>query len=174
MTEYTGKMTEKVVSEFITSTCQVLPKSCAVASDLLHAPVSSFSSLNLEIFTYFWHCGSSAEFHIRPLNSCIADTDDFYSNANQMVFTKYFPVLPDYVHYLADSLQCFKIEPYLNYPGFVQLRRLGEMIYNWNYKKFEFSHTHLPSNHRMATALKNTGESSFSVRGPAITTQVDL
>src|SRR6218665_2290759 len=143
MTDYTGKLTEQAVSEFIVSTCQVLPKSCYVASDLLYTPVQS---LRFGLSYYYWPCGSGAEFHIRPLNSCVDDIDELFSNPNMMVFTEDFPVLPDYAHYLAaiDSFQCLKIEPHLKYPGFVRLRYFGEMNYNWNYKKYEFSPVHLP------------------------------
>src|SRR6218665_2902747 len=179
MTEATGKFMELVVSEFIVSTCQVLPKSCSVASDLLHVPVPCVC---LEPANYSWLCGSGAEFYIRPLNSCVNDTDQIYSTVNQMVFTEDCPVLPDYVHYLSDCFHCFKIEPYLSYPGFVRLRNLGEMNYNWKKKTFEFSRptTHLPNaciNLQMAaisdSIAKNSGidRVSLSVSGPAIMNQ---
>src|SRR6218665_1847502 len=182
MTEYAGKATEEAVSEFIVSTCQVLPKSCAVASDLLHAPVPS---LRFDQYNNYWHSGSGAEFYIRPVNVCVNDVDELNSNVNRMAFTTDFPVLPDYVHYLADSFQCVKIEPSLRYPGFVRLRNLGEMNYNWIHKRFEFSPTRHPSafvDLKMAAQLiatdllhKSVGLfGTLSGRGPAITNESGL
>lgn len=41
---------------------------------------------------------------------------------------------------LRDTFECYKIDSYYNYPGFVQIRALGKMNYNSKCKKYEFSH----------------------------------
>src|SRR6218665_3192939 len=136
MMEYTSKRMEDVVSEFIVSTCQLLPKSCAADPDRLHSPLPSLSH---EPINHSWFCGSGAELYIRPLNPCIDNIDKLMSSVNMMAFTEDLPVLPDYVNCLADSFECYKIQPYQRYPGFVWLRRLGKMNYNWKYKNMNSS-----------------------------------
>ena len=65
----------------------------------------------------------------------------YFTETDELAFVEDFPVLPNDVSGLADTIECYKIEPYLRYPGFVRLRVLGKMNYNWKYKKYEFSHT---------------------------------
>ena len=91
---------------------------------------------HLEEYTIL--CGSCAEFFIQPLHSCIDDVDFFKMTSHSLAFTDEKPVLPYDVRHIADTIDCFLIEPYLDYPAFVRLRLLGQMRYNWERKTFEF------------------------------------
>src|SRR6218665_1672990 len=81
-------------------------------------------------------CGSLAEFHIRPLITCIDDEDFLFPGAHELVFSGHFPVLPRDLSGLPERIICYKIEPYDRYPGFARLRLWGEMKYNWKFKKY--------------------------------------
>ena len=100
-------------------------------------------SPNQELHHHFL-CGSSVEFYVEPINSCIDDTDTLISNVHEMAFTEDIPVLPDDVSGFLDTIDCSQITPYPDYPGFVKLRCLGKMRYNWHCKKFEFQTGFLP------------------------------
>ena len=144
MTEYAGKSNEEeLASAFIVNTCQVLPKSFPVPYDHMHNVLGSSSPAPTPYSGYSISCGSAVEFYIRPLNTCIDDIDYLIARANELVFSGDFPVLPSDMSGLADTIQCYKIEPYDLYPGFVRLRLLGKMNYNWKYKKYEFNETAL-------------------------------
>src|SRR6218665_622481 len=142
MTEYAGKLDEEMASSIIISTCQVIPKSFSHVSDHMHNLIPSNSPSPQE---YSIMCGSMAEFYIRPLNTCITDTDYLISSADQLVFSGNeldfngdYSVLPSDLSGLADAMECYKIESYKRYPGFVRLRILGGIVYNWECKKYEF------------------------------------
>ena len=140
MTEYAGKSNEEMASWFIASTCQLLPKSVSVVSDHMHDLIMTSRPVPRCIRIL---CGSAAEFYIRPLNTCISDIDFLISRADELAFSGDFPVLPSDMSGLADTIECYKIESYHRYPGFVRLRVLGEMNYNWKYKKYEFNYKQL-------------------------------
>src|SRR5688572_4239704 len=127
MTEYAVKSNEEelLASAFIVNTCQVLPRSFPLPYDHMHNLLGSRDSPTPTPYSgYSIPCGSAAEFYIRPLNSCIDDTDYLIARANELVFSGDFPVLPSDMSGLADTIQCYKIEPYDLYPGFVRLRIL--------------------------------------------------
>ena len=140
--EDADKWNEEIISEFIVSTCQLLPKSCAVVSDLKLNPISSFGRVSK---TYIMVCGSSEEFYIRPLNTCIDDLDLLMTCTDVLAFVEEFPALPNDVSWLDETIKCCKIEPILSYPGFVRLRVFGIMNYNWKYKKYEFGDAPSPN-----------------------------
>src|SRR6188768_3749987 len=117
MRKYADKSTEELASAFIVSTCQLLPSSVT-------APKG-----------YAILCGSHAEFYIRPVNSCIGDVDFLVSIPDSLAFSGDFPVLPSDMGGLADTIKCYMIETYDTCPGFVRLREIAEIIYNWKYKK---------------------------------------
>src|SRR6218665_489654 len=177
MTGSADKLMEVFASELIVSTCQSLPKSYAPVTDRPRCPIPSVC---LGPINHSWFCGSSAEFYIRPLNSCIDDTDKLYSSVNKMVFTEDIPVLPEHVDCLADTFQCYKIDPHPSYPSFVRIRHLGDMNYNWKNKQYDFCTTHF-QNTRITLEMTAADPSSdlldmglnmmsLSVKGPAIMT----
>src|SRR6218665_3652747 len=119
------------VSEFIVHTCRLIPKSNTNILDSLH----------LQVVLPFAHhgiaCGSSAEFFIQPIHSCIGDMDLFTRKARAFAFTDKKPEFPYEIRHNADIIDCFLIEPYPDYPSFVRLRRLGQLRYNWDRRIFE-------------------------------------
>src|SRR6218665_3108572 len=132
MTEYAEKSIDEMASELIVNTCQLLPKSFSPVS------VQMQNALLTATPYYSIICGSTAEFYIRPLNRCIGDIDLLDSRADELAFNDGFPSLPDDVSGLPDTIQCFKIESYQKYPGFVRLRFSEAMIYNWKCKRYTF------------------------------------
>src|SRR5688572_29190703 len=135
MAVHAVKSIEEKASMFIVSTCQLLSKSLSAVSDCMHDLVGSPSPAPKE---YSILCGSTEEFYILPLNTCIDDYEALLCNTNQLATTGDFPVLPNDLSGLSDRIMFFKIEPYHRYPGFVRLQKLGEMNYNWKCKKYEF------------------------------------
>src|SRR6218665_1691156 len=132
---------EEWASAFIVSTCQLLPKSSFnVVSDHIRDLFQTPCPANK---VYRICCGSSAEFYIRPLYTCIDDIDYLQSNADELAFSGNIPVLPNDLSGVADSIKCYKIESYKRYPSFAQLIFVGVMKYNWKHKKYEFHHTAL-------------------------------
>src|SRR6218665_712283 len=138
MNEYMDKLNEKLASAFIISTCQLTTKSSHVYSDHMHNLAASNKPVPKE---YSVICGSFAEFYIRPLIACIDDIDFLIANVGELVFSEEFPVLPRDLSGLASTISCFKIEQYESYPGFVRLQLIGEMNYNWKFKKYEHNNT---------------------------------
>src|SRR6218665_1583758 len=130
-------MTE-LASAFIASTCQLIPRSSIDYSDHMHNFIATRDPAPKD---YSIMCGSHAEFYIRPLYTCIGDVDYLIIAADELVFSGDFPVLPSDMNGLTDNINCFKIEPYDRYPGFIRLRIWGKMNYNWKLKKYEFNHT---------------------------------
>src|SRR6218665_1084098 len=136
MTNYEGKLNEEeIASWFITSTCQLIPKK-DIVSDRMHRLCRSSRTVPV---LYLIHCGSTAEFYIRPLYTCVGDVDELTAEANQLGFNDDVPVLPADFSGLMDTIECYQIESYQGYPGFVRLRRLGETNYDWKYKQYESS-----------------------------------
>src|SRR6218665_2654962 len=127
------------VSTTIISTCQMDRKMQRDVFDSMQFDILSprVSQKCMHLF----HCGSSAEFYIRPLNSCIDDVDAMKFTGNDLAFIEDIPVLPDDYRGLVDTIFCLQIMPYHNYPGFVRLQHLGTMVYNWHYRKFLFHKT---------------------------------
>ena len=155
---------EEIASAFIFDSCQLLPKSSNAA---IYFPKG-----------YSRDCGSAMEFYIRPLNSCITDVDALLFSTEELAFTEDFPVLPQDMSGLSDTIRCYKIEPYLRYPGFVRLCGLGILNYNWRQKEYEFSNRAFPDRHHAYGACDIVSEAihigpmngiANTVRGPAIT-----
>src|SRR6218665_520054 len=94
-----------------------------------------------EPMEYFILCGSNAEFYIRPLITCNGDLDYLIALANELVIDENLSVYPGDRSGLAETVICYKIEPYDRYPGFVRLRIWGEMTFNWKCNKYDFNHT---------------------------------
>jgi len=135
MPENADNWNEDLASAFIVSTCQLLPKTSSVPSGRMHNLMGSDKPAPT---TYAIVCGSAVEFYIRPLNTCIGDSDILTTKADELAFSGDFPVLPSDLSGLSDTIECYKIEPYHEYPGFVRLLVLGKMTYNWKFKKYEF------------------------------------
>ena len=130
---YLVKSNEEMASDFITGTCEVVPKFCS-SSDHMH-DLSEGPLPKQHVIV----CGSRAEFYIRPLNICIGDIDYLLCKADQLAFSGDFPVLPSDISGLADTIHCFKIKSYPGIPGFVRLRYRGEMKYNWKHKEYKLN-----------------------------------
>src|SRR6218665_1766646 len=120
------------VSEFIVRTCLLIPKSS----------INVFDSLHLQVMVPFedhdFACGSSSEFFIQPIRPGIDNIDFFEIKTFILAFTDKKPEFPYEVRHNADTIDCFLMEPYL-YPSFVRLRPLGQLIYKWDRKIFEFA-----------------------------------
>ena len=137
MAKHAWEWNEEMASAFIASTSQLIPRSSLVHSDHMHYLVPSIRTVPTE---YTIMCGSAAEFCIRPLIVCINNLDFLCAHTNELAFSEEFPVLPSDLSGLADTIKCYKIEPYDRYPGFVRLREWGEMNYNWKYKNYEYNY----------------------------------
>src|SRR6218665_3237890 len=144
MTKYAIRSNDEMTSEFIVSTCQLLPKSVYLASDHIRDLVMTRSPATKE---YSILCGSSAEFYIQPLNTCITDINVLVCSADELVYSGDCPVLPADKSGLADTITCFEITSYEWYPSFVQLRVSGEMNFNWISKKYQFHQPAQPANY---------------------------
>ena len=129
MAEYAFKSHVDMASEFIVSTCQMLPKKFPPVSCHMHNLMIADEPA-LQECMYSMMCGSAAEFYIRPLNTCIGDIDLLFCFANKLAFDGDFPALPSDISDLADMIQSYKIESYKKYPGFVRLQISAEMFYN--------------------------------------------
>src|SRR6218665_2188177 len=132
-----GSNEEDLASAFIVSTCELIPRSSPVLVEHMH---NLLPSPDREPKQYSILCGSNAEFYIRPLMTCIDDADNLIAKTDELAFGGDFPVLPSNLSGLADKINCFMTEPYNIYPGFVRLRLLGELNYNWNCNKYEFNY----------------------------------
>src|SRR6218665_1114957 len=135
MTKYVVESNEEMASDFITGTCQLIPKSFSPSSDHMHDLITSADPL---VNQYAIVCGSQAEFYIRPLNTCITDIDFMVCMADQLAFSGDSPVLPSDISGLADTVECYEIKPYPGLPGFVRLRVWGEIKYNWKHKEYTY------------------------------------
>ena len=171
MTEYADETMEEIASEFIVGTCQLLPKSYDAVSDRIHI---HFAVVNPEPKIYAMYCGSSAEFYIRPVNTLIDDRDTLLWPANALAFIEDFPVLPNDVSRLYDTIKCLKIEPYRDYPGFVRLRVFGKLNYNWRCKKYAFSYSTFPSEYIRfdLDAISASLSPRPTVTGPSVRYQI--
>src|SRR6218665_191960 len=130
------KSIEDMASDFITGTCQLIPKSFAPSSDHMHDLGTSQDPLKS---LYGIVCGSQAEFYIRPLNTCISDLDQLLCKTDELAFSDDYPTLPSDISGLDDTITCYEIESYPGILGFVRLRVLGEMNYNWKHKEYIFN-----------------------------------
>src|SRR6218665_463996 len=139
---YVVKSNEEMASDFITGTCQLLSKSYSPSSNDMHDLVMSPDTLPKQ---YSIVCGSQAEFYIRPLNTCISDIDFMVSRNDELACNDKYPVLPSDRSGLEDTTQCYEIKSYYAFPGFVRLRFLGEMKYNWKHREYKLSHPVSPS-----------------------------
>jgi len=73
------------------------------------------------------------------MNTCIADSDFLFCKADQLSFSGDYPVLPSDKSGLADTIRCYKIESYSEFPSFVRLGSWGEMRYSWKHKEYKIS-----------------------------------
>src|SRR6218665_442029 len=123
-----------MVSAFIVGTCQLIPRTSSfVYSDyMLNLSPSKHSGYEVV-------CGSSTEFFIRPIVSCVDDMDLLIADTDQLVFSGESPVLPSDLNGLPDKIKCHKIEQCEGYPGFVRLKCWGFVNYNWKYNKYEYN-----------------------------------
>src|SRR6218665_632602 len=182
MTEDADKSYDEMASDFIVGTCQLLPKSFSPVSDQMHNLMLT-NTPRPKSKEYSITCGSTAEFYILPLNTCIDDIDILICSANELAFSGDFPALPSDISGLSDTIECYKIESYHRYPGYVRLQILVEMIYNWKYKRYIFNLRDLTNSYKtlnMATlATEYAYDITYSptsqriVNGPAITLQSD-
>ena len=129
------------VSAFIAGTIPAHPR---LYSDVFQSRQFHFTSEIIQVPHQHFVCGSSIEFYIQPIKSCIDDIDTLISKPNALAISEDIPVLPDDVSGFVDTINCSQITPYPDYPGFVKLRILGKMRYNWNCKKFEFQKASCP------------------------------
>src|SRR5688572_23509009 len=109
MMEYARKLKEEMASWFITITCQLLPKSFPTLSDRMHYLTASLSPAPIH---YSIFCGSSVEFYIRPLHTCIEDTDFLTVKTEDVAFSGECLILPSDMSGLSDTIKCYKIESY--------------------------------------------------------------
>ena len=171
MAEYKSKLDE-MASEFIVSTCQLLPKSFSAVSDHMHNVIMTDEPA-LKVYSIV--CGSAAEIYIHPLNTCIADIDFLFSSADELAFSGKFPALPSDISGLPDMVRCYSIEPYQSFPGFVRLRFSGEMIYKWKYKRYTLKHIDLQNSYKTLNMSTLAEEYTFDpvskiiISGPAMT-----
>src|SRR6218665_1153794 len=169
-----------VASDFITGTCQLIPKTYSSSYDQMHDLVIPEDTLPKQ---YIILCGSRAEFYIRPLNTCIEDADYLFCSAEILAFSGDFPVLPSDIDLsgLAEVIECYEIKPCHGFPGFVRLRSLGVLRYNWKHKVYKFSRNIIPDNYIKIDKIKlvneyrvpfnsqlNEHKSSLVACGPAI------
>src|SRR6218665_1391025 len=140
MTEYADKSNEELASAFITTTCELLliPRPPFIYSEHMH----NLLACNFpQPKGYIIPCGSHVEFYIRPLLTCIDDVDYLIAYSHEIVFSGECPVLPSDMSGLADTISCYKMEPYEKYPGFLRLISWGKLNFNWKYKEYEFNYT---------------------------------
>src|SRR6218665_136469 len=127
-----GSAMDDVVSKFIVGTCRVFSKFNTSVFDSMYSIPGETSTL------YCMICGSCAEFFIQPIQPCFGNVDVFQVNHKLLAFTNEKPALPYDIRHTAYAIDCLLMEPYLAYPGFIRLRHLGLMSYNWESKAFEF------------------------------------
>src|SRR6218665_1304175 len=124
-----GSAMDDVVSEFVVGTNRMFRKFNTNVFESIHTKESNY---------YCIVCGSCAEFFIQPIQPCLGDVDIFLVNHSLLAFTNEKPALPYDLRHTANAIDCLLMEPYPNYPGFIRLRHLGLMFYNWESKAFEF------------------------------------
>src|SRR6218665_281240 len=174
MLEYANKSVEEIASQFIVRTCQLLPKSHDDAPRPNDRILTYVSCRKPKI--YAMHCGSSAEFYIRSVHSIVNDSDSLIWNASVLAFIDHIPGLPNDVSRLNDTISCLKIEPCKKYPGFVRLRCIGDLNYDWTCKEYVFSPEPF-QNIYLKFDLHSISYTSASprptVKGPAVSRQID-
>jgi len=79
---------EDSVSAFIVGTCRTIPKTNTDVVQSIHLKSQNFGELGLHRIV----CGSTAEFFIQPLHSCIGDIDMLELKSCYLVFTDENPV----------------------------------------------------------------------------------
>src|SRR6218665_1369220 len=166
MAKNVEKLREELMYDFIVDKCQLIPKCYDAVSEPIYFEDE-----------YAILCGSTMEFYIRPLNSGINDMDALIVKRGILTFQSEFPGLPIDVSRLRDIIECYRMEPYLRYPGFVPLRFWGKLNYSWKYKTFEFDQTTDIVYIKISTfenvvrhqMHENFSAHSYIERGPAIT-----
>src|SRR6218665_3528966 len=149
------------VSEFIVGTCRMLPKSGSNVSESMQ-----FRNL-IQMEKYFIVSGSCAEFFIQPLHSSIGDVDFLQMKPHSLAFTGEEPVLPYDLRHNSQPTDCMLMEPYVDYPAFVRLRLVGQIVYNYERKIFEFKKVKVQ---KFATTFEkdeNDPEVNISKVGPS-------
>src|ERR1700733_10926493 len=116
------------VSAFILGTCRLLPKSSTDVFEFLYR--QSLTSCD----TYEIPCGSSAEFYIQPIRSCIGDTDCLWLTPNSLAFANRKCKFAFDARACADLADCFLIESCHDYPAYVKLRKVEQIKFNWDQK----------------------------------------
>src|SRR6218665_1086455 len=181
MTDHVVKSNEYNVSQFIIGTCQLIPKSCDPTSD--HTVSLAVSSDTATAIL----SGSQAEFYIRPLNTCIGDCDIMMRRVDELAYVGDVPMLPSDRTGLPERIRCYKIVSSHKYPGFIRLRKLGEMNYNWKHERYEFNKIAEPEIYAAITKrnpvhpkldqtlcdLYKSTKLSRTLTGPAIKTKTD-
>ena len=109
MAECAYKWSDEEASDYIVSTCQLLPKSFSDVSDHMHRPCTHESN-EMAPKAYLITCGRTAEFYICPMKTCIDDMDVLFYSADELAFSGDFPVLPSDVSGLPDMVKCYKVE----------------------------------------------------------------
>src|SRR6218665_231647 len=135
--EYLGNMNEEMASRFITGTYELIPKSFPCVSDSMHGLYGSDEQTLPNYYSIL--CGSSAEFYIQPFYTCINDIDVLSCRLDGLSISGDLSLLPSDLSDLSDTIELHKIEPYDKYPGFVRLRCIGKLKFNWKCKKYEFN-----------------------------------
>lgn len=98
--------------------------------------------------------GSTAEFYIKTIDGCTHDIDLMMYTDAQLAFDDDLPTLPkNYKQAKIINVQCFKLEPYEDQPGYVRLRHSGDLkylctggtfIFRKTASKFEFLERYIP------------------------------
>src|SRR6218665_2154463 len=122
---------EESVSAFIVGTCRMLQKSYTDLYQYIR-----FQSIAAREM-YEIRCGSTAEFYIQPLRSCIGDVDIFTVRPHLLALTDNNSDLTYAARAITDVADCFLMEPYNDYPAFVRLRRVAQIRLNWDSKILE-------------------------------------
>lgn len=97
--------------------------------------------------------GSTAEFYIKTIDVCTHDIDLMMYTDAQLAFDDDLPTLPKNYKQPKINIQCFKLESYEDQPGYVRLRRSGDLkylctrgtfIFLKTTSKFEFLERYIP------------------------------
>src|SRR6218665_3929570 len=169
MTEYAGESIEEMASAFITSTCQRFQKAFSIVTDHMH-DIIRYSGEDVPRW-YSIRCGSTEEFYIFPLNSCVGDVDELKCGASQLAFRDELPTLPTDLSGLLDTIKCYQIVSCRRYPGYVRLRFWGELNYNWNCKKYKLTPRPIEDPAFFAVLNMSACEAPAVPRGPAFKRQ---
>src|SRR6218665_1293440 len=148
---YFVKSNDEMASDFITGTCDVFANWYSPSPGSMLDSVLSDDCLQK---LYLAVCGSRAEFYIRPINTCIEDVDTLLFIDSDLAFEGAFPVLPSDISFMGDTIHCFEIKPYPGFLGFVRIRALGEMKFNWKRKEYKLNRSINPDTYIKMDKIK--------------------